>query len=98
MLSAWLFFDDSALVTLVFPAWFLRSNYSSPGPNMTRVVSRFLGRNRFSTSPHSWVKRLGESLGFLSALTTYCSRRAFMGSAVNDIVPFPSLFLHTRYL
>jgi hypothetical protein len=31
---------------------------------------------------HSWVVRLGEALGFVAVLTTYCLRRA-LGNAIN---------------
>lgn len=30
----------------------------------------------------AWVKRLGEALGYLQTLTTYCLRRA-LGNAIN---------------
>ncbi len=33
---------------------------------------------------HSWVKRLGEDLGFTQVLTTYCLRRA-TGNAINGM-------------
>jgi hypothetical protein len=36
---------------------------------------------------HSWVKRLGEELGYLQTLTTYCLRRA-LGNAINGMAPF----------
>lgn len=36
---------------------------------------------------HSWVKRLGEALGYLQTLTTYCLRRA-LGNAINGMIPF----------
>ncbi|KAK5404406.1 hypothetical protein LTR67_002234 [Exophiala xenobiotica] len=32
---------------------------------------------------YTWVRRLGESQGYLQALTTYCLRRA-LGNAIND--------------
>jgi hypothetical protein len=34
---------------------------------------------------HPWVKRLGEALGYLQTLTTYCLRRA-LGNAINGTV------------
>lgn len=34
----------------------------------------------------SWVKRLGEALGYVQTLTTYCLRRA-LGNAVNGMFP-----------
>jgi hypothetical protein len=34
---------------------------------------------------NSWVKRLGEALGYLQTLTTYCLRRA-LGNAINGMV------------
>lgn len=34
---------------------------------------------------HSWVKRLGEALGYLQTLTTYCLRRA-LGNAINGML------------
>ena len=40
----------------------------------------------------SWIKRLGEALGYLQTLTTYCLRRA-LGNAINGtifLLPFPS--------
>jgi len=39
---------------------------------------------------NSWVKRLGEALGYLQTLTTYCLRRA-LGNAINGMPPFSSL-------
>jgi uncharacterized protein DUF3435 len=33
---------------------------------------------------HSWVKRLGEALGYLQTMTTYCLRRA-LGNAINGM-------------
>ena len=35
---------------------------------------------------HSWVKPLGEGLGYLQMLTTYYLRRA-LGNAINGTVP-----------
>lgn len=37
---------------------------------------------------HFWIQRLGEALGYLSVLTTYCLRRA-LGNAINGAVSFP---------
>jgi Protein of unknown function (DUF3435) len=39
------------------------------------------------TMYHSWVKRLGEALGYLQSLTTYCLRRA-LGNAINGMTCF----------
>jgi hypothetical protein len=35
----------------------------------------------------SWVKRLGEALGYVQTLTTYCLRRA-LGNAVNGMLSY----------
>jgi hypothetical protein len=65
-------------------------------PIFRRVITNKQG---IQTSPdkvltdksyHSSVKRLGEALGYLQPLTTYCLRRA-LGNAINGMVSPPRL-------